>query len=130
MSQSRTIAANLTITGTIECDNLTTCDNLLSTSSIKIKRVSVSQNYTVLTTDFLVAVDTTNQSVTITLPDASTIDKHVIYIKDEGGYCSTNNITITTTNSQLIDGQQSITMNVNYSSITLYNNGINKYFII
>lgn len=93
-------------------------------------RVFTTTNYTVKKSNYLVGVDSTSNPVTITLPDASTLSSGQVFIvKDEGGSVLTNTITISASNSQQIDGINSTVLDVPYSAIQLYCNGVGKFFI-
>ena len=50
-------------------------------------------------------------------------------IKDEAGNANTNNITIKTSNSETIDGQNEITLESPYAAVNLYCDGSAKFFI-
>lgn len=69
-------------------------------------------------------------SITLTLPTTSGMDGRYIIIKDEIGTCSINSITINPDNiSELIDGESSVIMNINYMSLTfIVRNG--NWFLI
>ena len=49
--------------------------------------------------------------------------------RNEGGAAFTNNITISASGSQLINSSNTAVLEVPYSSIQLYCNGTNKFFI-
>ena len=50
-------------------------------------------------------------------------------IKDEGGEAGTNNITILASGSQTIDGENSLVLESSYASLSLYCNGVNRYYV-
>lgn len=57
---------------------------------------------------------------TVTLPlAASVLDGTILYIKDEGGNASTNNITVTRAGAELIDGATSVLISVDYGVLRL-----------
>lgn len=96
-----------------------------------VRRV-VADDYTIGTQDYLIGIQSNDltASATLTLPAASSLLNGQTYlIKDEGGALNTHNVTITTTGSDTIDGQNSIVLESPYSSIQVYCNGSNKYFI-
>jgi len=83
--------------------------------------------YNVLTTDYIVEVDT-SAARTIRLPNAPAIGQ-VFIIKDVTGTAQTFNISLTTVGGAVtIDGATTQTMNVNYGSITVFFSGT-AYFI-
>jgi len=95
-------------------------------------RKVVSDDYTIREVDYLIGIqsDTLTASATLTLPAATGLLNGQTYvIKDEGGAIDTHAVTIATTGDDTIDGQNSIVLQSPYSSIQLYCNGANKYFI-
>jgi len=95
------------------------------------KRVAKTGDYTVSTGDYYVGVDTTGGAVTLTLPAAgAALDGQTWIVKDEGGNASSNNITITgSAHSNTIEGTNQIVLESPYAAISLYCNGINKFFV-
>lgn len=78
-------------------------------------------------------VDTTNGTLTINLPLISSLDnsqKRIHYIVDNIGQLSNNNLIITTTLTDTIGGQPSATILVDYSSVQIMSNTIDKWLII
>lgn len=73
--------------------------------------------------------DTTSKAVTITLTTSSLSVGYTVVIKDTGGNASINNITIATQGSEKIDGQNTIIIDSNYKSVTLFSDGTNWYTI-
>ena len=95
------------------------------------KRVAKTGDYTLSTGDYYVGVDTTGGAVTLTLPAAgAALDGQTWIVKDEGGNASSNNITITgSADSNTIEGTNQIILESPYAAISLYCNGINKFFV-
>jgi hypothetical protein len=94
------------------------------------KRLQVSSDYTVLAADYYVGVDTAGNTVKLTLPQASAlIGGQTFVVKDEGGVANTNNITISGSGADVIDGQNEVILESPYASVQLYCNGVDKYFI-
>jgi len=97
------------------------------------KRTSTSSNITLSPSHYIIGVDTATaiSSITISLPNASTLSDGQIYvIKDEGGMADTKTILLScSVNGQTIDGEQTVLIESPYSAINLYSNGNNKYFI-
>jgi len=54
----------------------------------------------------------------------------VFYVVDEGGATASNNLTIARSGSDVIVGATSVTVNVAYTSLTLYSDGTSAWFII
>jgi hypothetical protein len=71
---------------------------------------------------------TGNGPVTITLPATHTAGQ-VIHIKDISGLAETDNITIDTSDADLIDGQNTASLVMNYQTISVVSNGTNWYII-
>ena len=99
--------------------------------SVIHKRITASNaNYNVSITDYYVGVDSTSNTVKITLPNASTMTSgQTIVVKDEGGLSHVNNITISGSGADKIDGQNTVVLASPYSALQLYCDGATKYFI-
>lgn len=77
--------------------------------------------------DILHVTYTATGACTVTWPTAQIVSGRVIRVKDAGGDCSTNNITVATEGSQTIDGEASYVMTQDYSAITIYCDGSNLF---
>jgi hypothetical protein len=90
-----------------------------------IKRTATAGNYTVLNTDYTIAVTSTAAPRTITLPLASTVLNQVFHIIDESCGASTNNITVTRSGSDLfLDGATTTKLiNVSCGILSVYSTG-------
>ena len=87
-------------------------------------RVSVTSDHSIGFGQHFIGVDTTNNAVTLTLPKSPEVAPGKIFIiKDEGGNASTNNITVDTADSILIDGAASAVLGSSYAAINIYYNG-------
>ena len=97
---------------------------------LKLNRRTISSATTASSTDYFIGVNTFSAPVDLRLPDATTLlSGQTIIIKDEAGSANTNNITILASGSQTIDSQNSVVLESPYSSLSLYCNGIDKYYI-
>ena len=96
------------------------------TGGVIFTRTAVSASYTVLTTDYIIAVTSTAASRTITLPSSHIAGK-IYIVKDESGGANTNNITVSGNGSN-IDGTSTKVINTAYGYYNIYDNGTN-YFI-
>ena len=86
--------------------------------------------YTITKSNYIIGVDSTGGSVTVTLPDAGTLSSgQVFVVKDEGGDAFNNNILISASGSQKINNTNTAVLQVPYVSIQLYCDGTNKFFI-
>ena len=80
--------------------------------------------------DYYIGMDSSAGEVELRLPDAAVLtDGHTYIIKDEGGAAHTNNITILASGSQTIDGENSLVLESPYASLSLYCNGVSKYYV-
>lgn len=69
-----------------------------------VKRATVSGTYSVLSTDYILSVDTSSSAATITLPAISSVgDGHTVVIKDRANNSYTNTITVARSGSDKID---------------------------
>ena len=94
------------------------------------KRHTTTANYTVTISDYYVGVDTTSNVVKLTLPAASTTKSGQTFVfKDEGGNAPNNQITISGSGVDTIDGEKLILLASPYAAVSLYCNGVDKYFI-
>ena len=72
-----------------------------------------------------------NAAISLTLPPASSVaDGKIVHIKDEGGYATTNSITIIAHTAEKIDGESSYAISKSYGSVTLIKNTSGPWFIL
>ncbi len=135
------MARKTTITGAgIRDDSVTGDDIDESTLVLDALRVSVlninssndpGTSYTIGSSDCIILVNTRatneggiNSAITITLPSASDNPGRMITIKDAGGFSNVNNITISRSGSDTIEGiATTITLNAIAAFTTLISNG-------
>tara|TARA_B100000131_G_scaffold228025_2_gene219723 strand:- start:1054 stop:1836 length:783 start_codon:yes stop_codon:yes gene_type:complete len=80
--------------------------------------------------DYYIGMDSNSAAIELRLPDAAVLtDGHTYIIKDEGGNAGTNNITILAHGSQTIDGENSLVLESPYASLSLYCNGVDRYYV-
>lgn len=96
---------------------------------------NVESPYIVLATDEIIGVDSTDGTVTITLPLISGIggssNYRKYYIVDESGTSALNNITVVTNGSDTINkNADDMLIDIDHTSITLYNDGISNWIIL
>jgi hypothetical protein len=102
-------------------------------TGLTLNRTAVTTNYSVLSSDYYIGIDTATPSAQITasLPDASTLNDGQIFVfKDEGGAADTHNIVISASSGQTIDNRNQVVLESPYSSLSLYCNGTDKFFIV
>lgn len=93
-----------------------------------LKRTPVTNDYSIALTDYYVGVDTTSNTVDLTIPQASSATEgQTFVIKDEGGNTTTNVITIVRSGTDTIDGATSVEINSAYGSFSLYTDGANWF---
>lgn len=99
---------------------------------MKMGRSPQAGNYTILPTDpRYIAVTSTAAPRTITLPAASGVPAgRTITVKDESGAAGTNNITVSRAGADTIDGATTKVISANYGSVTLYSDGVSKWFTV
>ena len=89
-----------------------------------------SGTYTASAADYRIGVKyTLTGSVSIQLPLISNVGEIEYKFKDEEGNAKGNNITITPSGSNLIDGSANTILNRNYTAISLYNDGVSNWFV-
>lgn len=101
-------------------------------SGIVVKRLRISSSQTITSNNYYIGVDsfTPSGSVTVTLPDAATLeDGQVFVIKDEGGKADLYNVLIEGSGSQKIDNQNQVVLESPHASLTLYCDGVSKFYI-
>lgn len=97
---------------------------------IMTRREISDANATVTTADHDIIYTALTAARTVTLPLANTLIKNRMFnIKDEVGKAGSFNIIIATSGSDTIEGGSSVILNVNKSSLTIYTDGISKFFI-
>jgi len=101
-------------------------------SGLVVKRIRISSSQTITSDNYYIGVDsfTPSASVTVTLPDASTLQNgQTFVIKDEGGKADLYNVLVQASGSQLIDNQNQVVLESPYSSLMLYCDGSSKFYI-
>jgi len=94
------------------------------------KRTAITNDYSIALTDYYLGVDTTSNTVDLTLPAASTAAEGQTYIiKDEGANAVTNVITILRSASDTIDGTTSLEVGAAYGALSLYTDGVSSWYI-
>ncbi len=78
--------------------------------------------YDLLVTDYILDVTytATGAVTSLTLLSAQATDGRIVIIKDAGGNAAANNITVDTEGTETIDGQNTLVINADYDSVSLY----------
>jgi len=125
-----------TLAGTGSYLGLDSNNNIVLTSSlggggtISYSRRAITAHATASVNDTLIGVSASTAPIDIRLPPANVyVDGQYFVIKDEAGNANLFNITIKASGSQTIDGVLSIVLESPFASVSLYSNGINKFFI-
>lgn len=112
---SMTVAGSTT-TNTLIVNNTTTFNG-----AVVYETVLVSGQYTVTSTDYYIGVDTTSTNGSILLPAVSTTTAgRTLTIVDQTGNATTNNIFVSGSGSDTIDGDSVFAIEADYGSITLF----------
>lgn len=92
---------------------------------------SVSSPYTALQSDLakVLLTDTTSSAFSVTVPSAADGNLY-FWVKDYAGNAQTNNITISTTGGQTIDGDSSYVIDWNYASVGFISDGTSNWYVI
>ncbi len=134
------IGGNLSVSGTINfsggtIDNTTIGSNTpapvnQTAGSVKYRSKDNGDSpYTIVTSDYIIGVDTSGGAVQINLQAASAAGTgRMLVIKDIKGTAGTNNITIEPNGSELIDRQANMIIAANSGSVILFCDGT-EYFI-
>jgi hypothetical protein len=90
-------------------------------ASIIYETKLISGSYTVISTDYIIGVDTDTTTASILLPAvSSTIAGRYITIKDETGNATTNFIHISASTGDTIDEQSVFTLDADFGAVNLY----------
>ena len=110
--------------------NLTFNSNTLTINAgVVNKRNAITATMTASVSDYIIGVSA-GSSVIVQLPNANTLGNGQTYvIKDEAGTAPSYPIEVKAASGQTIDGQGSVYLESPYSSINLYCNGTDKFFI-
>lgn len=119
-----------TLTGT---GNIIHDRSVMQTEGARIKKITTvnAATYNLAATDYLLHVTypSTAAVTNLQLMTAAVVSGRTIVIKDASGNAGTNNITITTEGSELIDGSATATINSNYGVLRLYSDGSNWFIV-
>jgi hypothetical protein len=115
------IYTNVTVTNNTTTNTLTVNSTTTFNGAVVYETVLVSGQYTVVSTDYYVGVNTTSATGSILLPAASTTPAgRTITIVDQTGNASTNNIHISGSGADTIDGDSVFSIESDYGSITVF----------
>lgn len=113
---------------------MTYIDLPLSGAVLQYKRVRVSGNYYVTSSDNYIGCNASSENLTLYLPPANTVfDGRCFVVKDESGTCSDplKRVFIVPHGTNKIDGSNlTLAIQANHESVTLVCNGVDEWFII
>ena len=89
-------------------------------------RTAVTTNHTAASDEFILGVDTSNP-VSILFDASSFSTGQALVIKDEVGNANSNNIVLTASGAQTIDGESSISIESPRASVNIYTDGSNWF---
>jgi len=100
-------------------------------SGIEVRnRIVVNADYSMATDDYFVGLQAT-QNLTVTLPDASTLlNGQIFVIKDEAENADIYSLNVVAQPNQLIENRSSLNFASTGASITIYTDGVSKFFIM
>jgi hypothetical protein len=110
-----------------------TVNGILSAQTTELNFKSITSDYSATTSDNKLGVDTTLNPINIYLPQSSSTPKIFYDIKDIGLQSEIKNIIINAFGTDKIisfEESSSIIIDINGTSLTLYNNGGGKWIII
>jgi len=93
---------------------------------LKPRIVTVTSDYTATDLDNTILGDASSAQVTVTLPDATTTEGLMLYIKKTD---ASNNVVIDGNGSQTIDGSTTHTLSSQNDSVQIQSNGTNWFII-
>lgn len=111
----------------INCRNSANLSSTISGGLILSRTTVADADYTLTRADYFVSFTSLSTIRVATLPTAANATGQLYVIKDEAGNANTNNISITTTSAQTIDGASSKTINSAYGLMRVVSNGANWF---
>ncbi len=106
---------------------LRTVSGVPAWSDAILATASKTADYTIAGTDVVIFADGTSNNVTITLPTASAFTGYRFYVKRIDNAAHT--VSIARSGSDTIDGGTSVSLDLQYTSLTLISNGSAWYII-
>jgi hypothetical protein len=101
----------------------------VNVSNKDVKTISSSSVITPLQSETIYLVDSSSGTMTITISSSSVESGKSITIKDSKGQSQINNIIINTEGVETIDDNDSVSIQSNYTAITLISDGMNWFII-
>ena len=114
-------------TGSVILGNGQSSNITISGSMSWKARESFTANGTASAYIEIIGADSTAGSFGIAIPSATGSEGQILLVKDEGGNCSAENVTITTFAAETIDGGATVLLDNDYESVNLYSNGANWF---
>lgn len=104
-------------------------DGWVNVNNKEIVIVATSSTITATQSETVYLVDSSSSIINLSISSSSNEKGKTIIIKDSSGSTSSNAINISCENSETIDGQTSVSIQNNYTSLTLISDGTNWYII-
>jgi hypothetical protein len=125
-------ASNITASSQLQVgSNASIGGNILGSGALKAGYLTYTGSFTVPTSVYFVGMSTTGSALTASLGSAATYPAgQTLIFKDIGGNAATNNIRITPSGSQTIDGATSLVISNTSGSTTLISNGVDGFYIV
>jgi hypothetical protein len=115
------IFTNLTITNSTTTNNLTVNNTATFNGAVIYETVLATGRYVVTSTDFYIGINTNTVTGSILLPAVSTTTAgRTLTIVDQTGNASTNNIHISGSGTDTIDGDSVFSIESDHGSITVF----------
>ena len=99
--------------------------------SIQKDYVSLTSDHTLDGTEHIIGLQTSMGAIEVTLPSAQDVfPGTTVYFRDEDGAASTDNVTLTASGSDTIDGSATLVLSTNSGTVKIYTNGVDSWFTL
>jgi len=120
----------LSISGTLSASsNLSASAFYGDASYLRFGRTSITDHHTAAIGEHFIGVDSSSKAISVELNATYFDTGYVLTIKDEAGNAGSNNVTITASTDQTIDGEGTVAIESPYGAINIYTNGTDAWWI-